>query len=140
MARKFDWKWVGVGALIMLVLSFLGGLVVSLIWGEELAAAAEGPTTDIALTGGQLAIFALISFLGFAIGGYVVGLRSTGRTILEPAVAAAVAVAVGLLIAGNFTVGNLLAGAIVPFIAGLLGGWLGERRQASTTVTTTTAP
>jgi hypothetical protein len=140
MARGFDWKWVGVGALIMLVLSFVGGLIVSLIWGEELAAAAEGPTTDIALTGGQLAIFALISFLGFAIGGYVVGLRSAGQTIWEPAVAAAVAVAIGLLIAGNFSVGNLLAGAIVPFIAGLLGGWLGERRQASTAVTTTTAP
>ena len=140
MARSFDWKWVGIGALIMLVLSFVGGLVISLIWGEELAAAAEGPTTDVALTGGQLAIFALVSFLGFAIGGYIVGLRSAGRTILEPAVAAAVAVAIGLLIAGNFSFGNLLAGAVVPFIAGLLGGWLGERRQASTAVTTTTAP
>ena len=140
MARGFDWKWVVRGALIMRSLSFVGGLIVSLVWGEELAAAAEGPTTDIALTGGQLAIFALISFLGFAIGGYIVGLRSAGRTILEPAVAAAVAVAIGLLIAGNFSAGNLLAGAIVPFIAGLLGGWLGERRQASTAVTTTTAP
>ena len=137
MARSFDWKWVGIGALIMLALSFIGGLLVSLVWGEELAAAAEGPTTDIALSGGQLAIFALISFLGFAIGGYIVGLRSAGRTILEPAVAAAVAVAVGLLITGNFSVGNLLAGAIVPFIAGLVGGWLGERRQGTTAVTTT---
>ncbi len=136
MARSFDWKWVGIGALIMLALSFVGGLLVSLVWGEELAAAAEGPTTDIALSGGQLAIFALISFLGFAIGGYIVGLRSAGRTILEPAVAAAVAVAIGLLITGNFSIGNLLAGAIVPFIAGLVGGWLGERRQGSTAVTT----
>ena len=138
MARGFDWKWVGLGALIMLALSFVGGLIVSLVWGEELAAAAEGPTTDIALTGGQLAIFALISFLGFAIGGYIVGLRSAGRTILEPAVAAAVAVAIGLLIAGNFSFGNLLACAIVPFIAGLVGGWLGERRQGG--AVTTTAP
>ena len=132
MARGFDWKWVGLGALIMLALSFLGGLIVSLVWGEELAAAAEGPTTDIALTGGQMAIFALISFLSFAIGGYIVGVRSSGRTIIEPAVAAAVAVAIGLLIAGQFSLGNLLAGAIVPFVAGLLGGWLGERRQSAT--------
>jgi MFS family permease len=137
MTRSFDWKWVGIGALIMLALSFVGGLLVSLVWGEELAAAAEGPTTDIALTGGQLAIFALISFLGFAIGGYIVGVRSAGRTILEPAVAAAVAVAIGLLIAGQFSFGNLLAGAVVPFLAGLLGGWLGERRQSATTLTTT---
>lgn len=132
MARGFDWKWVGLGALIMLALSFLGGLIVSLVWGEELAAAAEGPTTDIALTGGQMAIFALISFLSFAIGGYIVGVRSSGRTIIEPAVAAAVAVAIGLLIAGQFSLGNLLAGAIVPFVAGLFGGWLGERRQSAT--------
>jgi hypothetical protein len=121
----------------MLALSFFGGLLVSLVWGEELAAAAEGPTTDIALTGGQLAVFALISFLGFAIGGYIVGVRSAGRTILEPAVAAAVAVAIGLLIAGQFSFGNLLAGAVVPFLAGLLGGWLGERRQSATALTTT---
>ena len=132
MARGFDWKWVGLGALIMLALSFLGGLIVSLVWGEELAAAAEGPTTDVVLTGGQMAIFALISFLSFAIGGYIVGVRSSGRTIIEPAVAAAVAVAIGLLIAGQFSLGNLLAGAIVPFVAGLLGGWLGERRQSAT--------
>lgn len=137
MTRGFDWKWVGIGALIMLVLSFVGGLIVSLVWGEELAAAAEGPTTDIALTGGQLAVFALISFLGFAIGGYIVGVRSAGRTILEPAVAAAVAVAIGLVIAGRFSFGNLLAGAVVPFLAGLLGGWLGERRRSTTTLTTT---
>jgi hypothetical protein len=39
-------------------------------------------------------------------------------------------VAVGLLLSGNFTVGNLLAGGVVPFLAGLLGGWLGERRPA----------
>jgi hypothetical protein len=137
MTRGFDWKWVGIGALIMLALSFFGGLLVSLVWGEELAAAAEGPTTDIALTGGQLAVFALISFLGFAIGGYIVGVRSAGRTILEPAVAAAVAVAIGLLIAGQFSFGNLLAGAVVPFLAGLLGGWLGERRQSASALTTT---
>ena len=27
--------------------------------------------------------------------------------------------------------GNIIAGGIVPFIAGVLGGWLGERRQGS---------
>lgn len=136
MARGFDWKWVALGALIMLVLSFLSGVLVSLFWGEELAAAAEGETTDIAISGWQLALFALISFLSFLIGGYIVGLKSAGHTILEPAVAAAVAVAIGLVVAGNFTVSNLLFGAIVPFLAGLLGGWLGERRQAASAGTT----
>ena len=36
-----------------------------------------------------------------------------------------------LLISGNFSFGNIIAGGIVPFIAGVLGGWLGERRQGS---------
>lgn len=138
MTRSFDWKWVAIGAAIMLVLSFLGGLLVSLIWGEQLAGVAQGEQpAEAALSGGQLALLTLIGFLAFLIGGYIVGARSAGRTIWEPAVAAAVAVAIGLLIAGNFSLGNLLAGAIVPFLAGLLGGWLGERRQAGSVRTTT---
>jgi hypothetical protein len=64
------------------------------------------------------------------VGGFIVGRKSTAKTILEPAIAAALAVAVGLLLSGNFTVGNILAGGLVPFLAGLLGGWLGERRPA----------
>jgi hypothetical protein len=65
------------------------------------------------------------------VGGFIVGLRSAGRTILEPGISAAIAVALSLLIGGAFTLGNLLAGGLVPFLAGLLGGWLGERRQRS---------
>jgi hypothetical protein len=38
---------------------------------------------------------------------------------------------IGLLISGNFTLGNIIAGGIVPFVAGVLGGWLGERRQGT---------
>ena len=47
---------------------------------------------------------------------------------MEPDASAAIAVAIGLLIGGAFTLGGLLAGGVVPFLAGLLGGWLGERR------------
>jgi hypothetical protein len=65
------------------------------------------------------------------VGGYIVGRKSAAKTILEPAIAAALAVGAGLLLSGNFTVGNILAGALVPFLAGLLGGWLGERRPAA---------
>jgi hypothetical protein len=67
--------------------------------------------------------------LAFVIGGYIVGLKSVGRTILEPGISAAVAVVVGLLFVGAFSVVNVIAGGLVPFLAGLLGGWLGERRH-----------
>ena len=72
---------------------------------------------------------AALNFLVFLIGGYIVGMKSVGRTILEPGISAAVAVVIALVVSGNFTVLNLLAGALVPFLAGVLGGWLGERRQ-----------
>jgi hypothetical protein len=48
---------------------------------------------------------------------------------LEPGIAAAASVAVVLLLSGTFTIVNIIAGGLVPFLAGLLGGWLGERRQ-----------
>ncbi|MFO1113181.1 MAG: hypothetical protein U1E38_00505 [Rhodospirillales bacterium] len=35
------------------------------------------------------------------------------------------------MISGNFSLGGLLAGGVVPFAAGILGGWLGERRQGT---------
>ncbi|HEX6015659.1 MAG TPA: hypothetical protein VFY87_28420 [Geminicoccaceae bacterium] len=35
---------------------------------------------------------------------------------------AAIAVAIGFLLGGAFTSGNLLTGELVPFLAGLLGG------------------
>lgn len=73
---------------------------------------------------------ALIGIASFAIGGYIVGLKSPGRTILEPGISAALAVLIGLLLGGAFTLGNLLAGGLMPFLAGLLGGYLGERRQS----------
>ena len=94
-------------------------------------AGADGaPTPDAvaAIGGGRLLAVALVSFLSFAIGGYIVGARSPGRTAVEPGISAAIAVAVGLLAGGAFTPGNLLAGGLVPFFAGLLGGWRGERK------------
>ena len=124
---NLDWKWIGVGALIMLGLGILASIVVGIVLRSEL----EGVTdpADVTLSGGQVALVGILNFLAFVIGGYIVGLKSAGRTILEPAIAAAVAVAVVLLVSGSFSVTNVLAGGLVPFLAGLLGGWLGEKRH-----------
>ncbi len=73
----------------------------------------------------------MLNFLAFALGGFIVGVKSAGRTILEPGISAALAVLIALLISGNFSVVNLIVGGLVPFLAGVLGGWLGERRQGS---------
>jgi hypothetical protein len=129
MTGGLDWKWIGIGVLIMLALYIVGGLIVGLTLGSQL----EGATSieEVSLTGGQLALVAVINFLSFAIGGFIVGIKSAGRTILEPGISAAIAVVIALLISGNFTLGNMIAGGIIPFAAGVLGGWIGERRQGT---------
>lgn len=129
MTGKLDWKWIGIGVLVMLVLNLVAGLILGLFLGPQL----EGVTSpeDVQLSGGQIVLAAVLNFLAFAIGGFIVGLKSAGRTILEPGISAAIAVLIALLISGSFTIGNIIAGGIVPFLAGVLGGWLGERRQGT---------
>lgn len=127
MSRSLDWKWIGIGVLIMIGLNIAAGIILALFWGGEVQQAEN--VEDITLSGGQAALAAVLNFVAFAIGGYIVGVKSAGRTILEPGISAAIAVALALLIAGSFSILNILAGGLVPFLAGLLGGWLGERRQ-----------
>ena len=129
MTGGLDWKWIGIGVLIMLALNIVAGLILTLTLGSQL----EGVTDvkEITFTGGQVALFAAINFLSFMIGGFIVGIKSAGRTILEPGISAAIAVVIALLISGNFTLGNMITGGLIPFAAGILGGWIGERRQGA---------
>jgi hypothetical protein len=129
MTGKLDWKWIGIGVVVMVVLNLIAGLILGAFLGPQMQEAAS--PADIQLTSGQAVLAAVLNFLAFAIGGFIVGLKSVGRTILEPGISAAIAVVIALLISGNFTLTNILAGGLVPFIAGVLGGWLGERRQAA---------
>jgi hypothetical protein len=124
-----DWRWIGIGVVVMIVLNLIGGLILGLFLGPQL----EGVTSpeDVQLSGGQIALAAVINFLAFAIGGFIVGLKSAGRTIFEPGISAAIAVLIALLISGNFSILHIIAGGLVPFVAGVLGGWLGERRQGT---------
>lgn len=131
MSRNLDWKWIGFGVLIMIGLNILAGLVLAPFLAPEL----EGATSmeDVDLSSGQMLMLAVANFLIFAVGGFIVGVKSAGRTILEPGISAAAAVILALLLSRNFSVGNLIGSALVPFLAGILGGWLGERRQESKT-------
>lgn len=124
---NLDWKWIGIGTLIMIALSIVAGIILVAILGSQL----EGVTdpSELQLTTGQVGLAALLNFLAFVVGGFIVGIRSAGRTILEPAIAAAIAVAIALVMSGNLSVVSLIAGGLVPFLAGLLGGWFGEKRQ-----------
>jgi hypothetical protein len=129
MTGTLDWKWIGIGVVVMVVLNLIAGLILGLFLAPQLKGVAS--PENVELRGGQIVLAVVLNFLAFAIGGFIVGLKSAGRTILEPGISAAVAVLIALLVSGNFTVVNLLAVGLVPFIAGLLGGWFGERRQGT---------
>lgn len=124
---NLDWKWIGLGVLIMLALSVVASLVLGMVLRADLAGLTS--IDQLSLSRGQMAMIGILNFLAFAIGGYIVGVKSAGHTIIEPGISAAVAVIVGLLLAGSFSIVNVLAGGLVPFLAGLIGGWLGERRH-----------
>jgi len=126
-----DWKWIGIGVGIMIVLNLVAGLIIRLMLAPAMEGAATAEEIGASLSVGQLLLAAVLNFLAFAVGGFIVGVKSAGRTILEPGISAAIAVVIGLLIAGNFSIMNLLIGGLVPFGAGVLGGWLGERKQGT---------
>ena len=111
-----------------------GLLLLPLLGGAVPATSGPGgtlpPDAAASVGGGRLLLSALIAMLSYVIGGYIIGARSPGRTILEPAIAAAIAVAIGLLLGSALSFGNLLTGGLLPFLAALAGGWLGERRQS----------
>ena len=131
MFGDLDWRWIAIGVAIMFGLNLIASLILVPLIGDSLPVSATNPQdAAAALSGGQLALGALLSIASFTIGGYIVGWKSPGRTIVEPGISAAIAVIIGLLLSGAFTLGNLLVGGLVPFLAGLLGGYLGERHQA----------
>ena len=129
MSGTLDWKWIGIGVVVMVVLNLAAGLLLGLVLGPQI----EGVTSPegMRLSGGQLTLAVVLNILAFAIGGFIVGVKSAGRTILEPGISAAIAVLIALVISGNFSIVNIIAGGLVPFLAGIAGGWLGERRQGT---------
>ena len=128
MTGKLDWKWIAIGVVIMVVLNLAAGLLLGVILGPRLKGAAS--PAEISLSGGQMLLALVVNVLSFLIGGFIVGVKSAGRTILEPGISALIAVLIALVISRQLTVTNLIIGGLVPFAAGVLGGWLGERRQA----------
>ena len=81
----FSVKWLVLGVLIMfgtnIGLGFLLGIVL----------AATGTKVSIVFTG-------LCGMVAFALGGYITGKQSPGKTILEPAVAALIAVVLSAIL------------------------------------------
>ena len=129
MTERLDWKWIGIGAVTMIALNFAAALVLGLVLGPQLTGVTS--PEQITLSTAQMWLALLINVLSFLIGGFIVGIKSAGRTIIEPGISALAAVLIVLVVSRQLSVGNLFIGGLVPFAAGVLGGWLGEQRHPS---------
>ncbi len=132
----FDWRWMGLGTLLMAAaaLLFLVGMQVAL--GERLTGLSPGSR-----------LMVLLGVVGsaFFVGGMLVGRMSAGVTLREPALAGALScvlvfgaarILVWADLGGFRAVYDLrLSGLLllVPMAVGLayLGGWVGEKWQGT---------
>jgi hypothetical protein len=117
--RSFSLGWTLGGTALMFITNLVGGVL----------AGVAGVRSTWALL--ALAIGC------FGAGGFIVGWKSEGRTILEAGLAAALATALTyiyrVMVSGaSLNALALLIGAGIPFCAGLLGGWIGEMVQGDT--------
>ena len=112
--KRFSTGWVIGGSALMIVTNLFGGIV----------AGGVGVTSIWVLAG--------VAVGCFAVGGFVIGWKSEGQTILEAGIAAVVALAASFLIRNARLPDDpvvLGIGFGVPFVAAIIGAWIGEKVQ-----------
>jgi hypothetical protein len=118
--KKFSFGWVIGGTAIMFLTNLFGGFV-----------AGAGDITGMWTIVG-------IALAAFALGGFVIGWHSEGQTILEAGLAAVLCLVVTIVIWNGSLPSDPQVLAIelgLPFLAALLGGWIGEKVQGDVIVT-----
>ena len=112
-----EWKWIGIGTVIGVVLTTFLFQIMS----------------D---TFNSFYIPLFIGLLSFVIMGIIIGYKSPGYTLKEPAIAGvfAVIITIGILhyvFDYNPPEGQMIAAPFIAFLLALLGGWVGEELQGS---------
>ena len=117
--RRIEWRWVAVGALIVLGLETLVGSSLHAL------GVGDSPTS--------FSLFFVSTTVAFLVGGGVIGMLSPGWTIWEAGFASAIAVVwTGFLLARLLDaslVSTMPLGLAWGVLCGLAGGWVGERLQ-----------
>lgn len=121
--RPFSTGWVVASVLLFMgVELFLGGFVGEVICGRYFSQMLA------------LRLQVVLNLSSYFIGGFIIGLISPGIRMLEPAIGAAISVALTLLIAVflpsvflRVTQDKLLIGGAIAFALALAGAYLGER-------------
>lgn len=116
-SKRLEWKWIIIGV--------VAGTILCLALHQMIA-----QTFHIPL------IPTFMSLMGFVVMGIIIGYKSPGYTIKEPAMGGAITLMlVGIILAAgfdyNFTLTEKLLAPIVGFILGLVGGWVGEQMQVT---------
>jgi len=127
-ARPFSTAWTILSVFVFLGIELLlGGLVADLVAGRYVSSPVH------------LQIQAMMRLVAFLLGGFVVGLLSPGIRMTEPAVGAALSVALTLLLSVflpyrfmALSLDRLLIGGGIAFGLALFGAYLGERLTGNT--------
>lgn len=120
---RFSWGWMFGGILLMFITNFVGGF----------AAGAAGVSNLWAVLG--------IACGAFALGGFIIGWQSEGRTIIEAGLSAILAIAISLALKGSLLAVLLLnplafvIAVAIPFAFAMLGAWIGEIVQGDVITT-----
>ncbi|HEY6952866.1 MAG TPA: hypothetical protein VI758_10695 [Bacteroidota bacterium] len=118
-ADKIQWKWVITAIIVGFVLNVLFVFLPSKLFSIDLQ-------------------IELVAFLvSFVIAGFIVGYKSPGVTIKEPAIAGIIAVVfewifLEFILKISIAVPYLIAGLALGFLFTLIGAWVGEKYQEST--------
>ena len=112
-----QWKWIGIGTLIGVVLTTLLFQIMS----------------D---TFNSFYIPLFIGLLSYVIMGIIIGYKSPGYTLKEPAIGGLFAMIITIAILHyifdyNPPEGQMIAAPFIAFLLALLGGWVGEELQGS---------
>ena len=113
---RFSWGWVVGGAAIIWVMQFMAVMVWAALKFRPMPAA-------------------LLGLAPYVLGGFVIGWQSEGRTIIEAGLATLLVISIELGRA-HATVRGEASGLIimlyaVPFVAAIIGAWIGELVQGN---------
>ncbi|MFQ5975436.1 MAG: hypothetical protein ACE5J5_03855 [Candidatus Hydrothermarchaeales archaeon] len=113
-----NFKWIAIGFVCMIVLAIAGFAYMFIVSGMGIE------TMEMKVV--------LIWLDSFFIGGVVIGKMSPGKTIMEPAIAAILAL-LALFLAVDISIFQINAIIILihAFIFALIGGYIGERWQGT---------
>lgn len=123
MDREFSWGWVGGAFVVFIAVELvIGGLI-----GEVLLGRYRSISLGFTLQG-------LLHVASFLIGGFLVGVVSPGKRLMEPAVAAFGSVLFMFVLTVFtpyawfvFSTDRVIVGGGLAFLLALAGAWFGER-------------